>query len=541
MYNNTFDELNQKWNKIISRYRKLFNPKLVSESYLAIEFIQKYFTPDIRVGHAILNRQKLAPNPIAQYFTDTYIPYEKFFGEDYASKFISSLTRIDSSIYEFSNGRITNPNLTLKSIGGTSHNYRFSSSNILYPKLHLTTLPRKAVRGSYGNAQNQLLVNDSGNKQAWKKKAKLFMEKNPRDRYLLVDPKDKLELMMIKRVSKDAPNIIYYSDFAKEIVPAPKSAPNTRLSFYNGNSFTKGIKKIMPQSYNIEEFDLENSLFMEYTLTTSTFYTNGTAYPNDKFARGTWEKLLHEFHNKDLILMNKTNLKKLREARPELTMFEDFINTPEFIEGFEDIHMRFLFVPDIREIKVGLGRAITFIIEHVIDKIYRNYGVQERNFINYWYLIINSTSPELKALFGRLSTIYETVPESTKASLYHIGRNILEENIIYTFGWDPNSLNYLLQKKLPIDPKEDLVNSAMAGFSHLKDVKSLSDWNSCVFGFDDLILDYNNLLEESKYLNLNIEEITAEVSALMEYYLKRWDLKVRLLNKVTSVQSRSTS
>jgi len=536
MYSDGLEYLKSKWDRIIIKYRRIFNPSIIDENLLAILFIKKYFIFKSNNPYNLLELSRATLNSIGDFFTQNYFEFEKFFGEDHLTKFLSQMTRVASNIYSWENQRIENDNIRLNQIGTTS-SYKYGGGGVLYPDSRYANLDyeyhnREAF--SKFPRKRLILINDSGNKQAWKKKTRLFIKTQPIwVKFMIVDPNDKMELLVLKKISKEASHVIFYSEYSKGIDTPEKKAPSQLITYYDDTSFSKEVQRISSNRAKISTFDFNECVFMEFIASSRIFRFNGRDYNDNEFDRELWSKFLLDYQNKTLILVNTSTLKKIVKEEPTLLTIEALAATQEFKDNFKDIHDDYIFVPNDLESRNSINAAAHFLDTHVFSALNESIFDLDTDIIRFWFLILNSYNPELKLLFGKLTSIVFRNISTPQLNRYTRFERIMLDNIIDNFNWGQGTLNLLLFNYLPEDPNSELIQKSLIGFKAISRIDNLYGWKSKVFNFQEFQEDLEQLLKDSNYLNLNIEESTASMQLFLDSYLDRWAIKVDLMNQIS--------
>jgi hypothetical protein len=533
LYDNTLSHLKDKYDKSFTRFNNIFNPTPFQKDAFNILFIQKYFLIPLENANNLLQFVDNSLVPIIAFFEKVFMQYSEFFGENYISKFMESLTSLNLKPLEWSNNRISKGYTNLKNIKSSD---KFNSQEIAnyynFNDRYLDT----GYKSWYTIGNPQLtLINDSGNKNAWKKSTREFLKQNSRNfsKIRILDPVDKFQLMVLKRLAQNANHFLLWSEVAAEYKQQPakikKNLGQDLITVATASSYSH-LSKIETFKRKIENIEPEKTLFVEFSITKRLMRFNNNDYNLNRFNIKLWDKIFNSYFDKEIIQTSKVNLKKLNEVYPgEIRMLDDFVNSDDFLEGISDIESDYI-------LAVLPTREITF-----ISGAFRVIG---REFIEHFlYLVKNRKINNDVDFAGYISLLIEELPSNIKKAIlktFALSRG-KKYTSYYQFGYDMdsrllaisgNAIDDFILNRIPRTEDNDSISKGLYELSAIRNNPSYSltghNINS-VFKLENFIVNLNDLLETSNMLNLSIEEVQSLVDDAFKIQIKDNLNKIKLI------------
>jgi len=539
MYNSQMDKMKALWDKTIATYKRIIKGGSIDEGFFALSFIKKYFVYDATNSYRLNQSMNNSMTSVVDFFTQNYMPYEDFFGNDTSTKFLRSISRIDSKLLKWENSRLENTGATFKQLDQKGYYNAHATRMLLYPNPDNFYISESVYGGTRRTkAKCLIIVNDSGNKQAWKKKTRLLIEnlvKNSKGRVdvLIVEPSDKIELMMIKRIAKGNSSFIYYSEFEGniEIKKPAARVVNTSIIYYDGDSFDTRVRKITSKKGPPSDLDPKATLFLEFVASNRKYTFNGSTFQERDFNYPVWNRLMQEFAGKEIILANKNSLVKYQEAYGEdYQTLESYLESEEITKDFKNIYNTYAFISPMKPME-NMRRAASFASHEVFNILYSTRNTETIDLKKFWYLILNSLEPDMQILFELFTNIVEQYPHPSNNVRWYDVSSIIMKHIVRKPQLGDNTIDRLIYNKMPINPDSANLESASARLEGLQQSGQMGGYAQRAFDFEEFSNKYRELLEDSKNLNLDIEEISEYMDTLIQYYIYRWNFKVDMLNK----------
>jgi hypothetical protein len=93
------------------------------------------------------------------------------------------------------------------------------------------------------------------------------------------------------------------------------------------------------------------------------------------------------------------------------------------------------------------------------------------------------------------------------------------------------TLDNVILNKMPENPEMVAMSNAASKIYDLYQKGNIYLHNKSVFAFKDFILKSEELLKDSKNLNLNLKTTTEHMDRLLYYFMNRWYLKIDTMTK----------
>jgi hypothetical protein len=551
LYDNIMNDLKEKWEKTFKVYKRLFNPKPVDENFFAVLFMQKYFIPSVGIGRQLSDLSDSSLIPIISFFEKVIGNFEDFFGDNKLSKYTETIASLNVVPYSWAR-RLERDYYNLNSIKSPGYYNINIISNFFPAQSFFEVNHRGSNRDRWASRKNLVIVNDSGTKVAWKKKTRVFLENltsnnNNIGHISIIDPTDKFQLLLIKRLANESSIFLLYSDFANDVQLSgdkkeKKAISTETIKYYTAASFGSPSRH-NGTVINIDNIDLSDKIFLEFSTTKKMIYTQWGNMPIDSsYQKKFWQTIFKKYNNKSIYLVSKNHLKKLREAYPdEVITLEEFIQTDEFREGVSEIHSSYLFVPTKRSINQDIlpfVRNFTrFIIKEFIKPIFEFRVRDSHPFNNGRYIlsdifemVIRSLPDEIKQSINYLMSLRDPNTQYINNSIYNLEHAILSR--IIQEPTITGTLDYEIFRRIPDNDERELIYSTLSALGEGIIHRSNLYLGDTFFMMKSFIEDVSNLLVDSNMLNLPIEERNIQINTLMYSWLQRWNNKIDFIKLV---------
>ncbi len=535
-YQSRIDSIKSHWEKTILVYDRIYKGKPINRNMFALLFIKKYFIPGSNSPYELLSSVSDKLNPILSFFEDNYMKFDEFFGENYLSKYIDGLSKYELDLYYWRHDRLENEKNVFFRAGSVRHRTA-SNTDLLWPNGNFSTFNK-----SSSLRENLLIINDSLTKTSWKNKTRTFIKGKSRiysfSSIGVLDVQDKFQLMVIKRLLKDYSGVVFYSDFESSITKTTATVTSKvkeQVSYYNKNSFDN-TRQVKSMKSMIEHIDMNSKLFVEYVVTKRTYNFQGKVYSEDQFNFLRWSKLIQEYQKKELILVNKNTLKKMKDYYgDELLMLEDQLEEPQFLSNFSTLNQEYLFLDFNKCYRNIVNKTVDFLVKELLDP-FQNRTVQPKdqviNLESIIYLILNSFESDKGILFNTLIRMASSKRKGQRFGTRHgvihkITSSIFEIPSIGT-------IDYILYNILDVDPNIPKIEKAFQELKSFMESGYQVGYESRNFMLRDFHEDYKLLLERSNYLNIDNTESLLKEKVLIDHYMHIWDTRVRYIDNFVS-------
>jgi len=503
--NNSMQELKNKWDRVSTRFLKLFNPTPLEFGLFSLTFIKKYFSiisiNQYSVTQLFFNEEL---NPIKLFFEDAYGNYEDFFGKDAVSTFTKRISAFNLIPYSWVNSRIEKDTFNLKNIkynNGRQSFYIHSIAKFL-PNYKYTDLLNTS-RGERRSKSNIIIINDSGNKQMWKKKTREFLKIVSRNfaNILILDPIDKIQLKLLERVFGNSKHIIRYSDYEKEIdlkkTPKEKVINQKNITFYTKDSFTGNVS-LNTRSGSFEDFG-KDIIIVEFSPTKRIFSCLGKSFTTDEFNIKQVDKILRIADNKNLRVVSKNNFKKLKAAG--VKTLDDYIEN-DIKDAFLDFHEHFMVFSnkDLYNDTYHLRKIFIYLFSAPLIEFSGSSSEFTKDISQMLYALHNSMPPAFKISFSKIHYLSTSARVQSRTLTIYALENFLSQIMIQRT--DTGVLGLIFDK---IDIHPDESNFYLAAKASDKIVRRIHP--SEILNTMDIVKNYEILLNYSNKLYYSNTEI----------------------------------
>jgi hypothetical protein len=400
-------------------------------------------------------------------------------------------------------------------------------------------LPEKSKPTShYKRRQQLIIVNDSGTKQAWKNQTRSFLSKecSAFGKITIINPADKFQLMILKRLSSQANHIILWSEFAPRYKNQKKEVKNKSLKiledtikYITDSSFSNS--KIFNFSKKIGAIDPAETLFLEIVVTRREILFNNATYTFSDFNFQKWGPIFKKYFNKTILMVTTPNLNKLKKAYPnEIKMLDDFIETDYFYEESKKLTDDFILCSSLSSLQ--LEPALRFMEDEFFDPIlklknHRYQPVTETfNMTKYIFsIIMEMPIPIQKILIKSIKLISNG---QNYSSVYSI-MNLLRRKILYFY----KPIDQIIMAKISFPDEEAEIEKGLhlLGTVYKNIQNGIPFMTSELFSFDELMISIIDLLITSNHLNLDKEETGAILNSLIIANADMASKKIRLITE----------
>lgn len=533
IYSESLEKLSKKWNRYLKTFRKIYKTSPGDENVFALKFIRKFFIPLFQNINRVTTYMENPNEVVVEYFRKNYGSFEEFFGIDDLSKYMRILTGLKSSCYMIDNGRITDVGADLSSILNGHNRYRLNIKNI-FPKYNDAHLKSSHASIYYNKSVNCIIVNDGGTKQAWKVKVREYVKRMKSDHpklnitFMILDPLNKLELILLRKAATMSSIIVMFSSFESTITiqKKPRASPKTAISHFTYNSFSSHKSKPKAFTQELSLFNPSEMVVIEYMVSKNTVEVMGKSYPHSQLNLKTWVPIIKEYTGRDIYLMSKANVKKLKEAHDNIFTMDDLLLDPDTPKLFEDMQYSYIFHGGINSY-TNINIILNFMASEVISPLYNRKHAMKN--LKYWYLIMDSFDLKIREFLNMLTLNIETSVKASHNS--YIISDRLHKKMISIDVCCQYPLSKLvfdtLTSKLDTNRYDDIIVEFAESIRTVSNDRTPN--KRSIFGLTEMNANIEVVLEHSKYLNLNKDETTLKINTLINYYLNRWILAVDMI------------
>ena len=511
-YNNTLETLKNKWITLSSRAQHLWNLSPLEQNFLSINFINKYFFNRLTDIYSTRSSLENEPARIPKLFTEIFGSYEEIFGIDYMQDYTKKLNAINAEKIEYVSSRFEKSNVTLSNLGRSTSIQEYQYG-FIYPTRNIMEF--KGLDNNGYVAKNLLLINDTGSLTSWRPKTKKFIETIPRGtkistKVTILNPKDKFDLMVIKKLFSGTRHAQLISNIIKDIkIPKKtRSEPSNIISYFDVNSF-QGRVNLTAFTQRAQELQTENILYIEYASSKRTITMYNKTYNIDDFNFKKWNRIFKRYGGLTLRMVSAVNFKKIKEY-DGFQSLENYIQTEESKKIFFAISRDYLLISDQNIVDKSF-RVLNFMDFHILRRIRHSKFSAEK--LKIWLTLKDEFPRYSKYIFDKITdTFMDTRNQSIDTSYNR------------TFLVKGTGVNAILFDQCP----ELISNSEIAKAINLLNISILSrnvDQTTRLFVFEQLDGTLNDLLEYSNTQNLDISENMDFVQLRNEAmlpYLTRW-------------------
>lgn len=542
VYNLKISELKIKWDALLSRAKTLLKLSPLDESLLAVSFITKYFLyikiSLIEVRYYLGTSKESDYTFLINLFSAYVTPFNDFFGNNVLFEYTQNLAKLKSRVYLWNKyqNKLNKYGIMPQGLSNTDTEI----SNKLFPKTKIISFngERNQLKSK---SENIILINDTGTKTVWIKKIRSILmnlgfnlsKKDITYNYLIIDPSEKIELVMIKKYFSQNRNAILMSDFFKNNIKLINMSDPSKVKtpkipkYYNFRSFaTASSPKGILTSNNI---DYSDKVFLEYTLSKNSITFKGKTYVLSDFDLPQWSTIIQKYTGKELLLAGNLFIKNVKKNGGVITLLEDYIESQPAKNMFRALSRDFILIDQITHTQL-LNRFNLYWSKELLSPIMQSDDLTSSGGIKFARCIIDGLPKNLKNIIEHF--IIGICPNSITKSLgrlyyFNGGVNSTDKNT-YIYRYDINStsrfngLNHILYDMIPKDLNNQFPLGELEVFISTNKRAGSNFHSRYDYNFKHFLAGYKDVLEYSNTQNLNLEEQTHRKNIYILSYLHRW-------------------